>query len=363
MTDIRERLEVFDRAEPPSKLWDAALAREPRSGGRYRRREGVKRAVVILTAFAVTGAATGFLISSFRRDTPAPPASKSVAVSPSSRDTLVVASPGGMLGAFDALWVESGGNELQKRDPGTGALLGTVRSTASDVNIYGVRTLAAGFGSVWWATGNSVVRIDPETLSTMATIELPGQAASITEGEGAVWVGVDSGRDLEIDPSSNHVVGRTSPISSPSGSLAVAPGILWSQADSEAARIEGYDLATGTKVGSNQILAQDLLYADGSIWGIRSEGRSSSLVRIGQSSGLVEQEIPFKGSALGLVADGYDLWVNVGGDPMRVDGKRGFIEGAPSRARIAYHPAAIAVAGGRVWVVQPDTNEIRSFPV
>jgi hypothetical protein len=158
------------------------------------------------------------------------------------------------------------------------------------------------------------------------------------------------------------VVDRTSPVSSPSGSLAVAPGILWSQPVSEAARIEGYDLATGTMVASNQIPAERLVYVDGSLWAISFGGSRSSLLRISPSTGQVEKEVPFQGSALGLAASGSELWVNVGGEPMRVDATTGAIEEAPSHARIAYHSAAIAVAGGLVWLVQPDANEIVSFP-
>jgi hypothetical protein len=87
-----------------------------------------------------------------------------------------------------------------------------------------------GFGAIWVAGQDALLRIDPRTNQVVATIPTPltGENASIAFGEGAVWVtsGQANGVVYRIDPAANRV---TAAIGVPGGAfgIVVAAGTVW----------------------------------------------------------------------------------------------------------------------------------------
>jgi hypothetical protein len=109
-----------------------------------------------------------------------------------------------------------------------------VSSVTVDV---GVGPMTAGFGSVWVGSSQTLVRIDPATNETLATISLGTGtgAVGLAVGEGAVWVvGGGDPRSgplvgeaflMRIDPLTNTVSARL-PLEGAYG-VAVGAGAIW----------------------------------------------------------------------------------------------------------------------------------------
>jgi YVTN family beta-propeller protein len=84
-------------------------------------------------------------------------------------------------------------------------------SATETAPIGDVGSVVVGFGAVWVASGSrdSVTRLDPETLTPIATIRLPlgSFPTDIAVGEGAVWVVNRLAATVSrIDPAKNEVV-------------------------------------------------------------------------------------------------------------------------------------------------------------
>jgi DNA-binding beta-propeller fold protein YncE len=87
-----------------------------------------------------------------------------------------------------------------------------------------------GFGAIWVAGQDGLLRVDLRTNRVVATIPVPlaGRYASVAFGEGAVWMtsGEADGVVYRVDPASNRVTAR---IGVPGGAfgIVVAAGIVW----------------------------------------------------------------------------------------------------------------------------------------
>jgi YVTN family beta-propeller protein len=131
-----------------------------------------------------------------------------------------------------SLWVASGadvGSEdtygtLARVSPETNTLAGTTR-------IGGGASVDAGFGAVWVTStsGDTVTRVDPQTLTPIATIHLPlgSFPTDIAVGEDAVWV-VNrlTATVSRIDPQTNVVVATVRVGGHPEG-IAAGEGHVW----------------------------------------------------------------------------------------------------------------------------------------
>jgi hypothetical protein len=138
-------------------------------------------------------------------------------------------------------WVAIGGGSLwiglpvavQRVDPETGQVIAEIRGAGGRLTFAG--------GSVWAvASATSIARIDSSTNDVVATVslDLPGDGyiiAGPVGTAGAVWViaaldgdasGVASGQLLRIDVDTNSVVARID-LEVASGALAVGDGAAW----------------------------------------------------------------------------------------------------------------------------------------
>ena len=110
------------------------------------------------------------------------------------------------------------------------------RSVGFEAKIYDV---AAGDGALWITSDGALLRVDPKTGSTVASIAVAGNSLfPIAAGPSAVWVGVlasDKSHGLlaRIDPATNRVTAR---MSAPSFTRTVPSGrVTTHKASSEAA--------------------------------------------------------------------------------------------------------------------------------
>jgi DNA-binding beta-propeller fold protein YncE len=151
--------------------------------------------------------------------------------------------PVAALYAFGALWVTN--SSVVRVDPSTG--------TVSTMGFSG--RVAPGFGSLWAAWEDTVVRADPKSGHPTATVRVP-RAQAVAVGQGRVWVLASpksSSPTLfypvkhtaalwEIDPMTNRIVGRPlrldalQPIA-----LAVSGGAVW-VADYDSGTVTRFDL-------------------------------------------------------------------------------------------------------------------------
>jgi len=132
----------------------------------------------------------------------------------SGAEEAVVSLPSqssGLLVAFGSVWVTGTGNdELYRVDPISNQISATIELRSDP------RPLAAGEGSIWVLNGDgSVQRIDPKTGTVVGTIET-GEVGkgTIVVGGGFIWAAVGlsayvegrgSGPVIQIDPRTNLI--------------------------------------------------------------------------------------------------------------------------------------------------------------
>ncbi len=237
-----------------------------------------------------------------------------------------------VLYAYGALWVaNTSPASVVRVDPVTEQV--TTEAWSSDLP----GRLAAGHGSIWEASGgDSVIRADPATGRTLATIPVP-RASSVAIGDGRVWVlgSPESSRPnlfypvkgtaalWQIDPSTNRVVGGSvhldalGPIA-----LAAGDGSVW-VADYEGQAISRFDVvpcegsschgATSmTEVDlPDGLSASRLATGVGAVWALASKGQTSPdvLVRIDPATNQVLATIPLQGEPWHVAAADGAVWV------------------------------------------------------
>jgi YVTN family beta-propeller protein len=131
-----------------------------------------------------------------------------------------------------------------------GAATGTVwridpgREEAAETSVDpGRGAVAVGEGAVWVTSqaSGTVSRLDPDTGSVEAVIDVGGLPFSVATGDGSVWVAdLAGGTVSRIDPSTNEVT-ATVEVGARPGTVSVGTGVVWVTDPSNAAvlRIQG----------------------------------------------------------------------------------------------------------------------------
>jgi hypothetical protein len=133
------------------------------------------------------------------------------------------------------------------------------------------RSLPALDAGVSQATKTTVVRDDPPRTSGLAVagrVPLPGRAAAVAVGQGAVWVLLEEGTLLRVDPDRYRVTGslrlEVSTGGIPAGPLAVGAGAIWvgTQEATVTARVDPVRLRqTATLAGPVATVARGVLWS------------------------------------------------------------------------------------------------------
>lgn len=224
-----------------------------------------------------------------------------------------------------------------------------VRNTADSIAIADDAVWVSGWD------GPTVSRIDAET-NAVITVTLGFVGAHVAVGEGGVWVGVDGGRLLRLDPDSGEVIATIETASRPAPVDGSAPlpftgdGTVWVQdlVNSVVSRIDPQSnevTATVDLAAAGIGDAEGAVIAGGLVWVNTCHG----VVSIDQQTLAVSDPIALDGcgTAIGF-ADG-SLWVGLTGqrtariDPIERDVEVILDVGPTDDAPF------MATGGGAVW--------------
>ena len=196
------------------------------------------------------------------------------------------------------------------------------RSTAEIVREYGpfpgtdrVHGVTCDGRLVWYAAGDSLNAIDPESGHVVRSIDVAAHAGTAFDGQYLFQLAED--RIQKIDPHSGRVVAS---IPAPGGGgdsgLAWAEGTLWVGQYRER-RIHQVDPDTGAilrTIESNRFVT-GVTWVDGELWHGTWEGDESDVRRVDPGTGDVLEriEMPTGAGVSGLEADGGDRFYCGGG--------------------------------------------------
>jgi len=175
----------------------------------------------------------------------------------------------GMDVGFDALWAgDCRAKTLIRIDPKSG------ESTAT-IPLPGVpmaeTSIAAGEGSVWVTVDNParLVRVDPRTNRITTTTAVPTVGGALRAGLGALWFAASNGKVIRLDPKTGQRVTEIM-VGSQARFTAIGGGSVWvlNQADGSVSRI---DPKTNTVVATITVSAQpvdggDMAFGGGYAW-------------------------------------------------------------------------------------------------
>ncbi len=168
---------------------------------------------------------------------------------------------------------------------------------------------------VWFAVGDGLRSLNPETGDTSAGIVVPARAGTAFDGECLYQIAGDVIR--RIDPVSGEVLATIpAPADGGNSGMAWAEGFLW-VGQHRGRRIHQVDPATGRVVRSIETrrFVTGVTWVDGELWHGTWEGQRSALRRIDPGTGesLQHLDMPPGTGVSGLASDGRDRFFCGGG--------------------------------------------------
>ena len=211
------------------------------------------------------------------------------------------------------------------------------RSTAEIVREYGpfpgtnhVHGVTYDGERVWFASGDALIAVDPETGEVQRSIDVAAHAGTAFDGQHLFQIAED--RIQKIDPTTGRVLAT---IPAPGGGgdsgLTWAEGTLW-VGQYRDRKIHQVDPQTGAilrTIESNRFVT-GVTWIDGELWHGTWEGDESELRRVDPRTGEVLEslEMPPGTGVSGLESDGGDRFYCGGGKSGKVRAVR-----RPKRAR------------------------------
>ncbi|NRP19421.1 hypothetical protein LPJGGPFB_02677 [Ensifer adhaerens] len=173
---------------------------------------------------------------------------------------------------------------------------------------------------VWFATGDRLNALDPESGETVRSIDVAAHAGTAFDGEYLYQIAED--RIRKIDPKTGQIV-ATIPAPGKGGDsgLAWAEGTLW-VGQHRGRKIHQIDPETGAilrTIESNRVVT-GVTWVDGDLWHGTWEGDESDVRRIDPQTGEVLErlDMPVGMGVSGLEADGGDRFFCGGGGSGKV---------------------------------------------
>lgn len=170
--------------------------------------------------------------------------------------------------------------------------------------------------NVWFASGDRLNALDPETGRIVRTIRTSAMAGTAFDGAHMFQLAED--RIHKIDPETGAVLATIpAPLDGGSSGLAWADGALW-VGQYRTRKIHKVDPQTGTvlrTIESNRFVT-GVTWVDGELWHGTWEGEESGLRRIDPETGavLTQLDMPAGAGVSGLESDGGDRFFCGGGN-------------------------------------------------
>ena len=173
---------------------------------------------------------------------------------------------------------------------------------------------------VWFATGDRLIAIDPESGNPLRSIDVAAHAGTAFDGEHLFQIAED--RILKIDPRTGRVMSSIpAPGNGGDSGLAWAEGLLW-VGQHRGRKIHQVDPETGAvlrTIESNRFVT-GVTWVDGEFWHGTWENGESDVRRIDPQTGEVLEQLAFPPEAgvSGLESDGADRFFCGGGNSGKV---------------------------------------------
>ena len=161
---------------------------------------------------------------------------------------------------------------------------------------------------VWFASGDRLNALDPESGDIVGVLDVPGDAGTAFDGKHLFQIADAEIR--KIDPASGEVLGTIpAPGNGGDSGLAWADGSLW-VGQHRARRIHQVDPETGAVLRTieSDRFVTGVTWVDGELWHGTWEGETSDVRRIDPTTGEVlnRLEMPAGTGVSGLESDGGD---------------------------------------------------------
>ena len=216
----------------------------------------------------------------------------------------------------------------------------------------------------WDPTLGRIVRIDPDTGDVAELLDLDEGAYAMTQGDGALWMGLESGTVLRIDPTTGEQIAEIPPATSEGlFDIAAADGATWTMhgvpgAGTSLIRIDGSTNTAGTPIPAGTgISFYDVEAGDGAVYVVgTSPTMATTLYVVDPAAGtLTDLEVPMiiDTTAVG----GGQVWM---GGTFFPEGATTGVPGVGSydpatgeltTLELPAEPGSIAVGPGAVWAV------------
>jgi len=197
------------------------------------------------------------------------------------------------------------------------------RSTANIISEHGpfpgvtnVHGLTYDGKQVWFAAGDKLMALDPESGETGRSIDVPAHAGTAFDGEHLFQIAED--RIQKIDPTTGRILAS---IPAPGGGgdsgMAWAEGSLW-VGQYQSRKIHQVDPDTGAilrTIESNRFVT-GVTWVDGELWHATLENDMSELRHVDAQTGEVLEslEMPAGARVSGMESDGGDRFFCGGGN-------------------------------------------------
>lgn len=223
-----------------------------------------------------------------------------------TRTIRVGVQPAAIAFAGRAVWVgDFTQNSVFRIDPATNRVVATI---PIDTMVGGFH--AAADGSLWVSEYNAgvVVRIDPATNTVTERVRVGGQAQSLAELDGLLWVANNAGYVSAIDPVAGKVVGATIDVGHGVDGLAATPEGLWATTY-DRGLVVLIDPASRRIVRRTHIKghAAGIVFAGGALW--VSDFAHRRITRIERPAGALRESHPTGSRPRAIVRVGRALWV------------------------------------------------------
>lgn len=173
----------------------------------------------------------------------------------------------GLAAGFGSIWAPSCAlHQVIRLDPATGRQVAAI--SADPANSEGGITVGAG--SVWFVVKPSrLIRINPDTNSIVASLDLPSGSENPAFGGGFLWVtSFSQNALLKIDPRTNTIA-ATIPVGPKPRFLTIGAGSVWTlnQGDGTVSRVSARTgKLTATIACGLPGEGGEISYADGTVW-------------------------------------------------------------------------------------------------